>query len=392
MEQLLAMGFSAESSQAALARSGHDVQRAVADLMDGGDAAQTREQQQQQQQRDSVGGQLRRWFSGLLAESSPLGPVCLLTSSHGGRSAIATRGQLYEVPKSAQLPSGGRGQGLMVASVEVGQFFTFDGDITVGAAVRLRDDPALALEVDWRKYEVGTRVSLWASGDPSHRQWAHRFKLNDDHTLSPIGHRVGPAVPPGFVLGVADGGLILVVQDDLARRIIFRSAHQMAARLDELEQQRRAASAQLEEQAAAICTSELKSQLRKDGFVRIPGAISPALLRRARQEINRALGASSNTADVFKAKTFASSPAVTDLFNRSVLPLVCRALLGDGKYEQQAGQLALRFPGDMCEARDTADHGSCECSPEHFAQVRANWHIDGLPNDFIPGKTDHYGT
>ena len=99
-----------------------------------------------------------------------------------------------------------------------------------------------------------------------------------------------------------------------------------------------------------------------------------------------------------RPKPCASEPAITDLFNRSVLPLLCRALLGDiddsesGRhtttthYAQHAGQLALRFPGDLCEAE------GCECSPDHFQHVRTAWHIDGLPSDFIPGKTDHYGT
>ena len=55
-------------------------------------------------------------------------------------------------------------------------------------------------------------------------------------------------------------------------------------------------------------------------------------------------------------------------------------------YQQARGQLALRFPGDACAGAE-----SCECPPEHFEAVRKGWHIDGCPNDFIPGTTDHYG-
>eukprot|EP01047_Picozoa_sp_COSAG01_P082139 COSAG01_NODE_16655_length_1217_cov_1.389982_1_plen_105_part_00 len=36
--------------------------------------------------------------------------------------------------------------------------------------------------------------------------------------------------------------------------------------------------------------------------------------------------------------------------------------------------------------------GSCECDAAAFANLRRHWHIDGLPSDFIPGTTDHYGT
>jgi uncharacterized Zn-binding protein involved in type VI secretion len=57
--------------------------------------------------------------------------------------------------------------------------------------------------------------------------------------------------------------------------------------------------------------------------------------------------------------------AVTDLFNKSMMPHILMKLLGGGApYRQGSGQLALRFPGDACVG------DGCECPPEHFEGVR----------------------
>ena len=34
---------------------------------------------------------------------------------------------------------------------------------------------------------------------------------------------------------------------------------------------------------------------------------------------------------------------------------------------------------------------TCNSNEGHFRAITKGWHIDGLPNDFIPGVTDHYG-
>ena len=76
----------------------------------------------------------------------------------------------------------------------------------------------------------------------------------------------------------------------------------------------------------------------------------PSVFRRADRRLPAR--ARSGGADAFKAKTFASEDAITALFNRSAIPLICEALLGapagGGGFRQAAGQLALRFPGDLC--------------------------------------------
>ena len=49
------------------------------------------------------------------------------------------------------------------------------------------------------------------------------------------------------------------------------------------------------------------------------------------------------------------------------------------------GQLALRFPGDLCPG------DSATASAAVFEGVRKGWHIDGCASGFVPGVTDHYG-
>eukprot|EP00944_MAST-04C_sp_MAST-4C-sp1_P011413 g11413.t1 len=88
-----------------------------------------------------------------------------------------------------------------------------------------------------------------------------------------------------------------------------------------------------------------------------------------------------------KARTFLKEKAITNLFNKSIIPEVLSQLLGDSnrRYQIGAGQIALRFPGDL-----TPNH-SARASSAVFRNVSMHWHIDGCPNEFIPGVTDHYG-
>ena len=64
-----------------------------------------------------------------------------------------------------------------------------------------------------------------------------------------------------------------------------------------------------------------------------------------------------------------------------MLPYVVQNLLGPltgGRpYVQGNGQLALRFPGDMC------DPGTTNAGFARFEGIRRGWHIDGLASDFV---------
>jgi hypothetical protein len=150
-----------------------------------------------------------------------------------------------------------------------------------------------------------------------------------------------------------------------------------------------AAVAKLEVAGRALCTPAMKSRLVADGFAHLDAAVPPDIVRRALKEVNRQIGVSSTGTDKFKAKLFATNDAVLDLARQSKIPFVLAELLGGdaAEYREQleSGQIALRFPGDLCQG-ETADS-----SDEHFESIRKYWHIDGCASDFLPGVTDHHG-
>jgi hypothetical protein len=111
----------------------------------------------------------------------------------------------------------GRGCGICLGHTDDALLFTLDGDAT-NTSLRRADDTPLALEVNHRKFELNGSLSLWHC--KGHAEWACRFCLNPDGTLS-------PAQNAEVVVGVAGTGkteLVLVDKGDEARRLIFRSA------------------------------------------------------------------------------------------------------------------------------------------------------------------------
>ena len=146
---------------------------------------------------------------------------------------------------------------------------------------------------------------------------------------------------------------------------------------------------ELDLQARSLITPKLVTDLRQNGFIKLPQAVPKPLINAALLEINKRLGTTKGGVDKFKAKSFPKDPAITNLFNNSVIPFVLQRLLGGNakkQYRQGSGQLALRFPGDH------TPNSSAKANAQVIRNVASHWHIDGCPNDFIPGVTDHYGT
>ena len=139
--------------------------------------------------------------------------------------------------------------------------------------------------------------------------------------------------------------------------------------------------------AASVATPAMLAGLRDRGFARLPNFVPASLVADALREINRRLGSANARTDAFKAKSFPDAKEITNLFNASALPFLMQRLLGGRtRYRQKRGQLALRFPGDLCPGKSVA------ANSQVFKNVGRHWHIDGCPNDFIPGVTDHFGT
>lgn len=293
-----------------------------------------------------------------------------------GDKALALTGKGYVI-KAAK----GWGTAIRVDVATKATKFERDGDVD-SFALRVLHDKDLALEVNHRKMESGNMLSTWHCN--GHRDWACKFKFNPDRTMSPA--------KSDLVLGVKHGSanLILVQNDDLFR-IVFAADEALAERARQILEEQivlEAEKAALEAEAQRICAEPaFRESLRTKGFAYIPSAVPPAVIERGLKEINRQLGSSASSPDVFRAKIFPNHIHITDLFNESILPYVVETLLGPkgSPYMMGSGQIALRFPGDFCAG------GSADFDAGAFERLRRGWHIDGCPNNSIPGVTDHWG-
>lgn len=128
-----------------------------------------------------------------------------------------------------------------------------------------------------------------------------------------------------------------------------------------------------------------KTQLRDDGYVVVPGAISPLMIDNALRSINASVGDGMNVdeMDIFRAQSFCpelrDTPVIRDLFGKTPLFDIAQNLIGDGNVHFGRGQIALRFP-----------------LPDDFSQrqaPRVGWHLDGVPthnNGVAPGALDSF--
>ena len=146
-------------------------------------------------------------------------------------------GQPYKAPEHSV--HGGRGNGINIqsssSSVLPPKFVAsdFNGE---QFTVRLATDPDLSLEVNYRKMEANNGCSLWFIG--GHREWAVRWVLNNDGTLSPAQNK-------SVVLGEQDGKPILVSSQSPQRLIIEHAADVVAKITKELAVAAEAAAAKI---------------------------------------------------------------------------------------------------------------------------------------------------
>ena len=313
-----------------------------------------------------------------------------------GQTAIVQKGGLteYEMEGEHSGLHGKYGALCLGKAIDAAEWYV-DGTPS-RMVLRLQSDRRVALDYAYgtQKSAVGQHVN--SHGTLEKKEWVPRSVFGTDGTIGPVDGNNPEAKK--LCLGYhrsKDGEttIQLVQRTDHQHRLIFGSSTDMEDYLEELMNERaRVAKAQedLKQDAYAKCSNEMKEQLRTDGFVKIEQGIPLDVVRQARKEINREIGLSSTSTDSFKAKTFASHPAITNLIKHSMAPHIASVLLGGdaNTYRRQihAGQLALRFPGDMCE------DGTADCSRSTFNNVSKGWHIDGCASDFIPGVTDHYGT
>ena len=106
-------------------------------------------------------------------------PKCAWLQTGAGGISLNLRGKPYKMDK-------GRGRGICFGPASEAAMFIADGSIH-SMAVRVADDPELALEVNHRKFEKGNKLSAWFS--KGHPEWALRFTLNADRSLSPLDNK-----------------------------------------------------------------------------------------------------------------------------------------------------------------------------------------------------------
>ena len=117
-----------------------------------------------------------------------------------------------------------------------------------------------------------------------------------------------------------------------------------------------------------------KYQLYQDGYCVIPSAVSETLVENALRQINKSIG---DPGDGLRDQTFrkglGSKAEIKDLLHASP---VLMGKLGSSLgrfFGGQAGQVALRYPGDMCG-------DDFRVGPNW----QNHWHIDGLANPHTP--------
>ena len=189
------------------------------------------------------------------------------------------------------------------------------------APVRLEDHGLLALEINFRKIEPGCCLSLWVNSQ--HQEWASRFCMNNDSTISPIENK-------NLVLGLGDDniGISLVWQNQKNRAFTFVRDKRIMSDLYALTNETLRNERLTDKAVSLITRLDACTKLKRDGFVKFgDSVIDEALLDDAFGEINFMLGQSKDV-NVFTNNTMQQGPAISNLWNKSVLPFIMSFLFG----------------------------------------------------------------
>ena len=252
-----------------------------------------------------------------------------------------------------------------------------------------KDDTRMWLESDHGRKEPDTTVLLWGVDCvPEKHEWAKKYVFEKDGTIAPAQN------PHGVCLGVQEDEhatppkVVFVKRTDMRRRLVFARGpvlEQHMAIVEEMKRARLAERAALKERiCSTVITRTFCETLKRDGFVALENAVPTRLIRQAKREINRRLGAGAAN---LNAKTFTANSSITDLLKESAVPMALSKLLGgDDEYWRSqitSGQIALRFPGDACPNATNYDDDDDDVriSASHFDGVRRYWHIDGIPGE-----------
>jgi hypothetical protein len=151
----------------------------------------------------------------------------------------------------------------------------------------------------------------------------------------------------------------------------------------------------------AILTDEQKLSFCENGYIHLTDVVPFELRKRALAAINKRLGSSSGMdaqqLDAFKLAKggfgfwpdLSATPAIADLFNRSPAATYAQQLLGP-VYPTHGGQIALRFPGDMCvEKSKMGDMAALLGLQQRFGGRDAAFDMDADPG-MVPQPQPQY--
>ncbi|KAJ3371315.1 hypothetical protein HDU91_005342 [Kappamyces sp. JEL0680] len=248
-------------------------------------------------------------------------------------------------------------------------------------ALRLASHLDLALEIDYRKIERGTSLSLWCNFGPGGKplkQLASTFCFDPKEGL------LCPAGRTDLCVGLQAKKIVLVSRARKELVLVFQPS-------DETQPSTLHRPLAVADQYSAavelLLDGAARRELREDGFTVLRSAIEPHLLQPAKAAVNKRLGQCCRSPNALLSDHSQEKP-VLDAFNLSIVPRLLERIFGPGDYTTHSPiQVATNFPGDLCLP------GTLSSSAEHFRLLSEEWHIDGIPNAFHRGSgQDHFGS
>ena len=163
--------------------------------------------------------------------------------------------------------------------------------------------------------EVNNTISLWSCN--GHREWAVRWFLNNDGTLSPAQNK-------SLVLG-DHGGQARLVTPQSPERLVVEKGAEVVARI---AKEQASAAEVAAEKVKAYITPQFCDSLKTQGFVHVKSAIPAPMIAKALRCINNQLGKQIKSGIKADNLTFVNTPEVTGLFNDSLMSALMTRLLG----------------------------------------------------------------
>ena len=137
-------------------------------------------------------------------------------------------------------------------------------------------------------------------------------------------------------------------------------------------------------------TDEQRRELREDGYLLLPGAVSRDRTEAALRAINHSLGSEGMAPEAlpgYRARTYTpeltTAPAILDLYAQTAVAALAEAAIGVGMVKPPSeGQIALRFPTPT-GAGPAVPHIDGISTPANGVPPGTLWHFTALAGVFL---------